>query len=255
MVTRNDDNMGQGLIPTPPKRELVLEGDPEKQLEFAKKAANALMKVVKPVKIGGKDYLQFGGWQTLARFFGATVGVEWTKPILDKDNKVVGFEARAEVLQRGEKISSAEASCLRSERNWNTREEFALKSMAQTRASAKALRNAFGWVAELAGLESTPAEEMSYDTTPIKEDAIPVVHMDDHEAPPSTPLWDAQKLEAVTKRGVQAQKKRIKELVDKKVIAPVTTKEEYETYVADNTGLDLKDPNNFQHIIEKLEAL
>lgn len=144
---------------TQPKRELVLEGDPEQQLAFAKKAADALMKVVKPAKINGKDYLQFGGWQTLGRFFGATVGVEWTKPV-EQNGKVVGYEARAIVYQRGEMISAAEAVCMRSERNWANRDEYAIKSMAQTRASAKALRNGFGWVAELAGLESTPAEEM-----------------------------------------------------------------------------------------------
>ena len=148
---------GTAVAKAPAKRELVLEGDPEQQLEFAKKAATALMKVVKPVKFAGKDYLQFGGWQTLGRFFGATVAVEWTKKI---DGPTGGYEARAVVYQHGDTISAAEAVCLKSERNWAKRDEYAIKSMAQTRASAKALRNAFGWVAELAGLESTPAEEM-----------------------------------------------------------------------------------------------
>lgn len=159
------DNNNKQIMPVSPvpvvqqKRELVLEGDPEQQLEFAKKAATALMRVVKPVKIANKDYLQFGGWQTLGRFFGATVGVEWSKRI-EENGKLLGYEARAVVHQHGEVISSAEAVCMKSERRWGSADEYAVKSMAQTRASAKALRNAFGWVAELAGLESTPAEEM-----------------------------------------------------------------------------------------------
>jgi hypothetical protein len=150
-------------ITKPAKKTLVLEGDPNAQLEYAQKAAQALMVRVnskkKQVIIGGKQYLEFGDWQTLARFFGATVGVEWTKPI-ERAGKLEGYEARAIVYQHGETISAAEASCMRAERNWKDRDEFAVKSMAQTRASAKALRNAFGWVAELAGYASTPAEEM-----------------------------------------------------------------------------------------------
>lgn len=38
---------------------------------------------------------------------------------------------------------------------------FQLRSMAQTRASAKALRNVFAWVVVLAGYRPTPAEEMT----------------------------------------------------------------------------------------------
>src|SRR6185503_14433724 len=132
-------------IAKPKKQALVLEGDPKQQLEYAQKAASALMERVamkkKKVIIGGKEYLEFGDWQTLARFFGATVGVEWTKPI-ERNGKLEGYEARAIVYQHGETISAAEASCLRAEKNWASRDEFAVKSMAQTRASAKALRNA-----------------------------------------------------------------------------------------------------------------
>lgn len=38
--------------------------------------------------------------------------------------------------------------------------QFQLRSMAQTRAGAKALRNALGWVVVLAGYKPTPAEEL-----------------------------------------------------------------------------------------------
>jgi hypothetical protein len=49
---------------------------------------------------------------------------------------------------------------MRDEKNWATKPEFQLRSMAQTRACAKALRNAFAWIPVLAGYEGTPAEEM-----------------------------------------------------------------------------------------------
>src|SRR3990167_671857 len=94
-----------------PKKELVLEGDPMAQLEFAQKAAKALMSRVESKKnkvvIRGTTYLEFGDWQTLARFFGATVAIEWTKPLEEKGN-VMGYEARAIVKRQGEEISSAE---------------------------------------------------------------------------------------------------------------------------------------------------
>jgi hypothetical protein len=58
-------------------------------------------------------------------------------------------------------ISAAESICTRSERTWKERDEYAIKSMAQTRACAKALRNVLAWVAVLAGFEGTPAEEIA----------------------------------------------------------------------------------------------
>lgn len=183
-------------VPTPAvpviaqPKPLVLEGDPEAQLAYAQKAANALMKVVKPKNIGGKDYLMFGAWQTLGRFFGATVGIEWAEPIKTDKGLLLGYDARAVVYQNGAIISSAEASCMKTEKRWGTADEYAVKSMAQTRASAKALRNAFGWVAELAGYQSTPAEEMdSYDTSPVPRNAKVVTHGTDTD---STVVPDSQ---------------------------------------------------------------
>lgn len=272
-------------VPIP--KTLVLEGDPEKQLEFAHKAAKALMKVVeskpKKVIINGKQYLEYGSWQTLARFFGATAGVDWTKPITDAKGAVVGYEARAIVYQHGTVISSAEASCLRTERNWANRDEFALKSMAQTRAAAKALRNAFGWVAELAGYASTPAEEMvieKYDTTPIKAKAKVTVTEDKHEymneddpreygdagdaaeyvtipltpeSPPKDPTpWRNPKVPALMR--VDEKKKLIADMLNKIALVPLTTKEEYETICEAQTGLRLVTAN-YDKIISKLKAL
>ena len=222
------------IVPTP-KRELVLEGDPEQQLRYATKAANALMRVVKPRKIGGKDYLEYGGWQILGRFFGSTAAVESTKRLLNDKGEFWGYEARAQVLQHGNIISSAEAVCLNTERNWKTRDEFALKSMAQTRACSKALRNAYGWVAELAGLASTPAEEMGYDVTPIADNAPIEVVGTDNDIPES----------------VSDQRKRIFALLKQRGV-DVTDGKACKAYVADNTQLELVE-SNYPSIIKALD--
>lgn len=131
--------------------------DPTVALSSAQQAAKALLTVVsqkRPVVINGKRYLTFEDWQTIGHFYGVTVGVAMTTKEAD------GYAARAVVYNRqGQIISAAEALCTHEERTWQHREAYALKSMAQTRACAKALRNVLAWVAVLAGFEGTPAEE------------------------------------------------------------------------------------------------
>lgn len=164
-----------------------LEGDPEKVIEFASKAAKALTKIVaqkpKKVIIQGEQYLEFEDWQTIGRFYGATVGIEWTK-LIQKENIVIGYEARAIVYLHGQIISSAEAECLRDEFNWKNKPQFQLRSMAQTRAGAKALRNVFAWVAVLAGYKPCPAEEMINNEEIVIEEEIEQEPFNKQNEPP-----------------------------------------------------------------------
>jgi hypothetical protein len=148
------------IISAPPTA--VKQFDPEKDVVNAQMAAKALMTVIdatKPLTMNGKRYLYFEHWQTIARFFRATVGIEWTKPIMAKDT-IIGWEAKAVVYQDGITIGGAEAACMADERNWVGKPSFQVRSMAQTRAMSKALRSIFGFVAVLAGVEATPAEEI-----------------------------------------------------------------------------------------------
>ncbi|KKN17885.1 hypothetical protein LCGC14_0961440, partial [marine sediment metagenome] len=167
---------GKELVTQPENLAPVLI-DPEKEIEYAAKAAKALTTVIackkRKVMIQGEQYIEFEDWQTIARFYNSSVGVKWTKEI-HREGKLIGFEAKANVYRNGIIISSAEASCLRDEPNWKSKPEFQLKSMAQTRASAKALRNVFAWVVVMAGYKTTPAEEMN---------AGNVVEVDPHGKP------------------------------------------------------------------------
>src|ERR1051325_3400299 len=129
----------------------LVKFDPEQDIKQGQKAAKALMKVVeitKPLKLNGKTYLYFEHWQTMAKFFRITVGIESTTKLEN------GYEAKSIVHQNGTIIGGAEASCLRDEANWKTKPEFQLKSMAQTRAMAKALRSILGYIPVLAGIEA-----------------------------------------------------------------------------------------------------
>lgn len=254
MATRKKkEDVPQGVaVIVPTKKELILEGAPEQQLEFAHKAAKALMNWVeqKPgkVMIRGEQYLEFGDWQILGRFYGATVGIEWTKPL---PAPLKGYEARATVLRNGEVISSAEAMCTRDESNWRTRDEFMLKSMAQTRASAKALRQAFGWVAELAGMKSTPAEEM--DGIARESNTRTVVRKQYSEDEPEpldftdagVPTGATPTPKAST---IDEQRLQIKDLLDENSATLLVTKEDYVAACDRLTGFPLT-PENYTDII------
>jgi hypothetical protein len=73
-----------------------------------------------------------------------------------------GYEAEVELVKvgTGEVVSRASALCLRDEPRWRDQPEYAIRSMAVTRAAGKAFRLAFAWIMGLAGYEGTPAEEV-----------------------------------------------------------------------------------------------
>src|SRR3990167_10983624 len=114
-----------------PVNNQVVNFDPEADIAQGQKAAKALMKVVeitKPLKLGGKTYLYFEHWQTMAKFFRMTVGTEWVKEVKNQSGTVVGYEAKAVVYQSGTVVGGAEGTCLRDEKNWMGKPEFQLKS-------------------------------------------------------------------------------------------------------------------------------
>lgn len=150
---------------------LALQRAPEVVLEEASRAALALRNVIesKPSKcvINGKTFLQFEDWQTLGRFYGVTAAARTTT--LVEEGRVRGYEAHADAIlvSTGVVISSAQAMCLDNESKWADKPIFQLRSMAQTRACAKALRNVLAWVVVMAGYNPTPAEEVDDQATII----------------------------------------------------------------------------------------
>lgn len=116
-------------------------------------------------RISNRSYIRAEGWQMLGGLMGLTAVTDWTKPIppnWDGKGRPYGWEARCEIRTLdGRIVGVGEASCMRDESNWADRDDYALRSMAQTRALGKAYRLAVGYIATLAGYEATPAEEMS----------------------------------------------------------------------------------------------
>ena len=106
-------------------------------------------------EISGRKYVLAEGWS----FLGSMLGVfPRTVEVRRLEGGAEGFEATVELITRdGSVVGGAIAECSRAERNWRDRDDYALKSMAQTRATGKAYRMVFGFVMKAAGYEATPA--------------------------------------------------------------------------------------------------
>jgi hypothetical protein len=146
--------------PAPQSLALFGSDDPQQALERAVGVANVLKKLIvaqgyaKKLGRGDREFVEVAGWQALGGFLDTFAKVEWSKPIER------GFESRVILIRRGQEVGAGEAICTRDERNWKDRDDFAIKSMSQTRAAGKAFRLTFGWLMTIAGYESTPQEEM-----------------------------------------------------------------------------------------------
>lgn len=149
------------LVTTEPALPMQLLGGETamEKLAQAQEMATALSDFVKQKKlftaIGGKRHVHYEAWTTLGAMLGVFPFVEWTRPVEN------GWEARVVVKTlSGAEVGASEAECLSTEQNWKGRDDYALRSMAQTRAASKALRMPLGFIMTLAGFDATPAAEM-----------------------------------------------------------------------------------------------
>lgn len=180
---------------------IKIEQTPSEVISTATLAAKELTKIVasreKKLVLGGKQYLYFEDWQTLGKFYGLTAKVVSSNEIRE-DGKLIGFLAYAVVLANDIEVSAADAECTYDEPNWRAKPRFQLRSMAQTRACAKALRNCLGWVAVLAGYEPTPAEEMTHSekTAPVKTPAKAKPKVESTPVNPDDVEFDGSKVQS-----------------------------------------------------------
>lgn len=161
--------------------------DPVQVLERATETANALKDVLKnqglTTNIRGKEHVNVEGWQTLGAMLGVTPVCVWTRPIEG------GWEARVEARTLdGRVIGAAEAECLKAEGGPWGGADFARRSMAQTRATSKALGSVLRFVVTLAGYSGTPAEEMPNGASPPPQAA---------KAPASGGGLDPERIEGI----------------------------------------------------------
>ncbi len=124
--------------------------------------------------IQGRDYVNVEGWGYAGSRLGIVPIVE-TILNLSSDTEIK-YQASVKLLNlRSEQIIGAGfAICSNKEQGKKYYQEFAIASMAQTRAIGKAYRNTLAWIIRAAGYEPTPAEEMDYQAADVVTDTAPV---------------------------------------------------------------------------------
>ena len=156
-------------------------------LERATQIANKLDDVIKKrelaVPMGRKEHLMVEAWVTCGMMVGVSPKTEWTDEVRHPTTgELEGYKARVQAIRmaNGAVIGAAESACHFDERvkkrgteelidRWMEHgrpNRHACLSMAQTRATSKALAQALRWIPVLAGYSGTPYEEMPRDGTP-----------------------------------------------------------------------------------------
>ena len=116
--------------------------------------------------IQGKEFVNVEGWQ----YAGSRLGIfPVVEHVINFSNEAeMKYEAKVTLLnvRSGQTVGAGFAICSNKENGKKYYQEFAIASMAQTRAIGKAYRNILAWIIRAAGYEPTPAEEMDYTAAP-----------------------------------------------------------------------------------------
>ena len=148
--------------------------------------SNELKRFVKDAhlvsNIKGKDYCNVEAWQMAGASLGLFPIITSVQDLSSETE--VKYMATCEVrsYQDNKLVSVGIAICSNKEGSKKFFDEYAILSMAQTRAIGKAYRNLLAWLMKAAGFEATPAEEMDFATEePKKPTKKPVVEVEAEE--------------------------------------------------------------------------
>lgn len=155
--------MSQGVVKTEKKTvESYDISNSSETLYLAQDLAKFIRENRLAMQIQGKDYVNVEGWQ----YAGARLGIF---PIIEEVQRVhaddeMKYQAHVKLinLKTDTVVGSGFAICSNRESGKKYYQEFAIASMAQTRAIGKAYRNILAWIIRAAGYEPTPAEEMDF---------------------------------------------------------------------------------------------
>ena len=201
--------------------------DPEQATREATNWAKSLMKVVdsaiddkgKPtmyVNLKGNKYLKVEAWELIGKFAGVSAQTQSVNAVHEND-KWQGYEAHVILVDKntGQPIGGgAMAYCGEDENVAQGQyteggKRNAVMSMAQTRATSKAFRLNFAFVAQLGGYESLPSDEITDEMKGIPKPKQEVI------TPTPTPTPQHQGATTIEHKGVQAdipvQVKQVKE--------------------------------------------
>lgn len=123
--------------------------------------------------ISNKNYVHVEGWTFAGGLLGLLPIVKEVQD-LSKTGEIK-YMATVEIMRGEQVVGRGFAVCSNKENKKKSFDEYAVLSMAQTRAIGKAYRNLIGYVMKLAGYEGTPSEEMTKvgETPRVPVDAVP----------------------------------------------------------------------------------
>lgn len=139
-----------------PKMEIT---NPDHIAKFSKILTEFITKNKLSCTIQGKQYVYCDGWKFAGTSFGLTA-IPY-RPINESKDKEIKYSCECDIINihTQTKLSYGFAICSNIESKKKSFDEYAIASMSQTRAIAKAYRNLLGFIMNAAGFEATPAEE------------------------------------------------------------------------------------------------
>lgn len=123
------------------------------------------------VRRGAPHHIRVEAWQILGEMLDIHPIIVDTHDITTDGETKATWQAECQLVDaEGKVVGKGYSICSQKEKMWANRDEYAVMSMAQTRATGRAFRNRFGQIAKLAGYEVTPLEEMpqAQDETTLK---------------------------------------------------------------------------------------
>lgn len=177
--------------------------------------------------IQGKEYVNVEGWQYAGSRLGILPVVEHLVNISTDDE--IKYQAKVNLLDlRSQQVVGAGfAICSNKEQGKKYYQEFAIASMAQTRAIGKAYRNILAWIIRAAGYEPTPVEEMDYaGNEPAAKPAVPTEKKATMKAAAAAPVAENAPTEAEQVTGVRYASAKQKEEIIRLLNNPVITRQE-----------------------------
>ena len=155
----------------------------DSMLNLSKDLAKLIKEKGLSSNIQGKQFVNVEGGQ----FAGASLGlmpiitetIDLTRRGTEPGQVEIKYMAKCEVrnINTGQLVATGVAICSNFEHSKKRFDEYAILSMAQTRAIGKAYRNLLAWLMKAAGFEATPAEEMDFAHEETKKPSKQVVEV------------------------------------------------------------------------------
>jgi hypothetical protein len=147
----------------------------DETLDLAKDLAKFIKENKLSTQVQGKEFVNVEGWQYAGSRLGIVPIVEHVINV--SSDQEIKYQAKVTLfdMRSQHTVGAGFAICSNKESGKKFYQEFAIASMAQTRAIGKAYRNILAWIIRAAGYEPTPAEEMDYAGNVPTPAAAPVV--------------------------------------------------------------------------------